>query len=193
MNTYSSYSDKELFDLLKNGNRNAFAEIYDRYWALLYKHAYRLIKDQDLAQDVVQEVFVSLWDKIKAIDLQFSISSYLYTAVRNKVLNLIQRDKVKNNYIESLANFVASSEAITDYRLREGLLKEKIEKEVAALPSKMRQVFEMSRIQNMSHKQIAEELNLSDKTVKKQMSNAIKILRLKLGGFLILSILLKLL
>lgn len=171
----------------------AFAEIYNRYWALLYKHAYRLIKDQDLAQDVVQEVFVNLWDKINTIDLQFSISSYLYTAVRNKVLNLIQRDKVKNNYIESFANFVACSEAITDYRLRERLLKEKIEKEVAALPSKMRQVFEMSRIQNMSHKQIAEELNLSDKTVKKQMSNAIKILRLKLGGFLILSILLKLL
>ena len=193
MNNLKKHTDTELFDLVKEGNAMAFAEIYDRYWALLYKHAYRLIKDQDLAQDVVQEVFVSLWDKINAIDLQFSINSYLYTAVRNKVLNLIQRDKVKNNYIESFANFVASSEAITDYRLRERLLKEKIEKEVAALPSKMRQLFEMSRIKNMSHKQIAEELNLSDKTVKKQMSNAIKILRLKLGGFLILSILLKLL
>ncbi|WP_353140102.1 RNA polymerase sigma-70 factor [Pseudopedobacter sp.] len=193
MSSLKQHTDTELFDLIKEGNAIAFAEIYDRYWALLYRHAYRLIKDQDLAQDVVQEVFVNLWDKINTIDLQFSISSYLYTAVRNKVLNLIQRDKVKNNYIESFANFVASSEAITDYRLRERLLKEKIEKEVAALPSKMRQVFEMSRIQNMSHKQIAEELNLSDKTVKKQMSNAIKILRLKLGGFLILSILLKLL
>lgn len=193
MSSLKQHTDTELFDLIKEGNAIAFAEIYDRYWALLYRHAYRLIKDQDLAQDVVQEVFVNLWDKINTIDLQFSISSYLYTAVRNKVLNLIQRDKVKNNYIESFANFVASSEAITDHRLRERLLKEKIEKEVAALPSKMRQVFEMSRIQNMSHKQIAEELNLSDKTVKKQMSNAIKILRLKLGGFLILSILLKLL
>ena len=193
MNILKQHTDTELFDLVKEGDVTAFAEIYNRYWALLYKHAYRLIKDQDLAQDVVQEVFVNLWDKINTIDLQFSISSYLYTAVRNKVLNLIQRDKVKNNYIESFANFVACSEAITDYRLRERLLKEKIEKEVAALPSKMRQVFEMSRIQNMSHKQIAEELNLSDKTVKKQMSNAIKILRLKLGGFLLLSILLKLL
>lgn len=193
MSSLKQHTDTELFDLIKEGNAIAFAEIYDRYWALLYRHAYRLIKDQDLAQDVVQEVFVNLWDKINTIDLQVSKSSYLYTAVRNKVLNLIQRDKVKNNYIESFANFVASSEAITDYRLRERLLKEKIEKEVAALPSKMRQVFEMSRIQNMSHKQIAEELNLSDKTVKKQMSNAIKILRLKLGGFLILSILLKLL
>lgn len=192
MNNLKLHTDTELFDLVKEGSAKAFSEIYDRYWALLYKHAYRLLKDKELAQDVVQEVFLNLWDKINVIDIQFSISPYLYRAVRNKVLNLIQKDKVKDNYTQSFINFVANSEAITDYRLRERLLKEKIEKEVAALPSKMREVFKMSRIQNMSHKQIAEKLNLSDKTVKKQMSNAIHILRIKLGGFLILSILLKL-
>jgi len=192
LNNLKLHTDTELFDLVKEGSAKAFSEIYDRYWALLYKHAYRLLKDKELAQDVVQEVFLNLWDKINVIDIQFSISPYLYRAVRNKVLNLIQKDKVKDNYTQSFINFVANSEAITDYRLRERLLKEKIEKEVAALPSKMREVFKMSRIQNMSHKQIAEKLNLSDKTVKKQMSNAIHILRIKLGGFLILSILLKL-
>ncbi|ADY52091.1 RNA polymerase, sigma-24 subunit, ECF subfamily [Pseudopedobacter saltans DSM 12145] len=192
MKNLKLYTDAELFDLVKNGHSFAFSEIYNRYWEILFRHAYRLLKDKDLAKDIVQEVFVSLWDKIGELDLQFSINAYLYKSVRNKVLNLIEKDKVKNNYLESLAAFINSSEAITDYRLRERLLKEKIEKEIADLPPKMRQIFEMSRKQNLSHRQIAKELNLSDKTVKKQMSNAIKILRLKLGGFIVLSILLKL-
>jgi len=185
------YTDAELFDLVKSGDSFAFSEIYNRYWEVLFRHAYRLIKDKDLAKDIVQEVFVSLWDKIEELDLQFSVNAYLYKSVRNKILNLIEKDKVRNNYLESLAVFINSSEAITDYRLRERLLAEKIEMEIAGLPSKMRQIFEMSRKQNLSHKQIAEELSLSDKTVKKQMSNAIKILRLKLGGFIVLAILLK--
>ncbi len=191
MKNLKQYTDAELFDLVKSGDSFAFSEIYNRYWEVLFRHAYRLIKDKDLAKDIVQEVFVSLWDKIEELDLQFSVNAYLYKSVRNKILNLIEKDKVRNNYLESLAVFINSSEAITDYRLRERLLAEKIEMEIAGLPSKMRQIFEMSRKQNLSHKQIAEELSLSDKTVKKQMSNAIKILRLKLGGFIVLAILLK--
>ena len=181
---YRTHNDAELFALVKAGDDRAFAEIYDRYWELLFRHARRMVKDDNLAQDIVQDVFISLWDKIGQMDLRLSVSSYLYASVRNKILNLIERDKVRNNYLESMTAFISHGENITDHRVRERMLKEKIEQEVSLLPAKMKQVFEMSRKDNMSHKEIAETLSISDKTVKKQMSNAIKILRLRLGSLL---------
>jgi RNA polymerase sigma-70 factor (ECF subfamily) len=184
VNDYKTYTDIELLALCKAGDKLGFSEIYDRYWNPLYRHAYRLLKDKIVAQDVVQEVFVNLWDKIATLDIQGSLSSYLYAIVRNRILNLIQKEKLHGEYMNSFVRFMETSEAITDHRIREQMLKEKIEKEVAHLPAKMRHVFEMSRTQHLSYREIAEELDLSDKTVKKQISNAIKILRLKLNGFI---------
>ncbi|NGM60890.1 RNA polymerase sigma-70 factor [Sphingobacterium sp. SGG-5] len=188
MNNYGTYDDFALLALLKAGDEKSFAEIYDRYWAVLYRHAYKLLKDEVVAQDIVQEVFVNLWDKIHHLDLQNSLSSYLYAAVRNKVLNVIQREKYQKRYVDSMIHFMKTSEALTDHKLRANMLQEKIEKEVAFLPAKMRHIFEMSRIQHLSHKEIAQELKLSDKTVKKQINNAIRILRFKLSSFLLLII-----
>ncbi len=188
MNSYKTYDDFALLALSKAGDEKGFSEIYDRYWALLYHHAYKLLRDEALAQDIVQEVFVTLWDKKDDLDLRSSVNAYLYAAVRNKVLNVIQKEKHQKRYLASIVHFVKSSEAITDHVLREKMLQEKIEKEVAHLPAKMRHVFEMSRIHHLSYKEIAQELQLSDKTVKKQVSNAIRILRFKLSSFLSLLI-----
>ncbi|NGF55937.1 RNA polymerase sigma-70 factor [Parapedobacter sp. SGR-10] len=188
MDNYKTYSDVELLALCKAGDETGFSEIYDRYWAVLYRHAYKLLKEKPTAQDVVQEVFVTLWDKIPNLELQSSLSSYLYTTVRNKILNVIQKEKIHERYITSFGHFIERSETVTDHRIREQMLRERIEREVAHLPTKMRHVFELSRTQHLSYKEIAQELNLSDKTVKKQVSNAIKILRLKLSGFISLAI-----
>ncbi len=186
MRKYYTYNDSELFILIQQGDDKAFAVLYDRYWESLYRHAKRMIGDEGLAQDVIQDVFISLWDKIANLQLEFSIKSYLYSAVRNKILNYIEHHKVKNNYLKSLAEFMSVGENITDYMVRERMLKDKIEEAVLLLPVKMKQVFEMSRNENLSYKEIAKTLNLSDKTVKKQVSNAIKILRLKLTSLLCL-------
>jgi len=186
MSIYTTYTDHQLTDLLAKKNGEAFSEIYNRYWAVIFRHARRMTKDDDLAKDVVQDVFVSLWDKAMDIQLEGSLSSYLYATARNKILNIYDRTRVKNKYIASLEHFMKNGENITDHLLRERLLASKIEQEISLLPKKMRQVFEMSRKSNMTYKQIAENLNISDKTVKKQMSNAIKILRLKLGALFVL-------
>lgn len=159
----------------------AFSEIYKRYWALLYRHALKMTRNEEIAKDVVQDVFVSLWDMSNDLQLSTSLNAYLYATTRNKILNLFAKEKVKTNYVQTLALHLERGENITDHRLRERLLNEKIEEGIAQLPKKMRQVFEMSRKENLSYKEIAEELSLSDKTVKKQVSNAIKILRLKLN------------
>lgn len=187
MNSYKKYDDLELFAFFKAGDERAFCEIYERYWGVLYRHTLRLLKDEDTAEDVVQEVFVNLWDKARELDISLSISSYLYASVRNRVLNVIQKEKHQEKYINSFAKFLNNSEATTDHRLREQMLKERIETAVHLLPRKMKNIFEMSRVRQLSYKEIAQELNISDKTVKKQVSNAIKILRLKLSSLITLA------
>ncbi|MEQ7799682.1 RNA polymerase sigma-70 factor [Pedobacter sp. ASV1-7] len=186
MRLYKSLSDTELTSFLKGGDRNAFSEIYDRYWGLLYRHARRMTNDDELAKDIVQDVFVSLWDRGSEIHFSHSLSAYLYSTTRNKVINLYDKEKVKTKYIASLTSFLKNSENVTDHLLRERLLSALIEQEISMLPKKMKEIFEMSRKANMSAKEIAANLELSDKTVKRQISNAIKILRLKFSCLMLL-------
>jgi RNA polymerase sigma-70 factor (ECF subfamily) len=101
--------------------------------------------------------------------------------MRYKVFNLIDRKKVRSNYLSSLEDFIKKNEYSSEYLVRERQMEELIEKEIANLPPKMREVFQLSRKANMSYRDIAEKLNISDNTVKKQMSNALKILRSRLG------------
>lgn len=189
MYTYKSLTDNELFCLMQDGDKYAFEEIYERFNGLLYIYACKLVHDKEDARDIVQEIFVYLWSNPN-IKIKSQLSSYLYTAVRYKIFDWLDKNKSKSNYLLSLEKFVDQGDCITDNYIREKEFASIIEKEVSLLPPKMRQIFEMSRQQHLSQKEIAELLHLSDKTVKKQMSNALKVLRLKLTSFLILAIVL---
>lgn len=183
MRLYSDLSDSDLADLLKSGDKLAFTEIYERYWGVLLRHARRMLHDDEETKDVLQEVFITLWNKAPELELNTSLSSYLYALVRNRILNLIARDKVKASYLASLEDFIDHGEATADYAIRTNQLAAQIEEELALLPPKMRAVFELSRKHNLSYHQISEKLSISDNTVKKQISKAIKQLKLKLGIF----------
>jgi RNA polymerase sigma-70 factor (ECF subfamily) len=184
MADYNTYTDEDLTDLLKSNDHAAYEKIYQRYWLVLYRHARKMLQDEEEARDVVQDVFVTLWSKREELTLNTSLSAYLYVAVRNKILNLFKRSKIENNHMDSLKVFINKGENITDHLLREKNLSEIIEQEIALLPLRMRQVFELKRKSNLSYKEIAEEMTISDLTVKTQMNKAIKILRLRLGSVL---------
>jgi len=168
-------------DFLKSGDHVAFTEIYNRYKGLLYIHAYKMLRDEEEAKDVLHELFAALWARGKDLVLHTSLSNYLYSAVRNRVLDVVSHKQVESVYLESLQHFMEEGDCITDHLLREKDLAAIIEREIAALPAKMREVFELSRKANLTHKEIAEQLKISEQTVKKQVSNALKILRVKLG------------
>jgi RNA polymerase sigma-70 factor (ECF subfamily) len=180
MASYYPSSDLELAALVANDDDQAFAEIYRRYNSVLFLHAYRMLGDQEEAKDILQELFTTLWLNRKEIKLHTSFSSYLYKALRNRIFDVIAHKKVEQKYISSLAAFIEKGEWLTDQQVREKELTVLIEQEVSLLPPKMREVFEMSRNTDLSYKEIAEELRISDKTVKKQVSNALHILRQKL-------------
>lgn len=183
MNRHLDISDHELLSLIKEGDQAAFKSIYEKYWQLLYIAACKVIKDEDEAKDVVQEVFISLLSKGASIDVKGSVSNYLYTAVRYKVLDFISRKKVRTDYLDSLNDYISTSNYTTDRALIEKEINAEMEKEIQNLPLKMKEVFELSRKEELSHKEIAETLNISDKTVKKQISNAIKLLKPKFNNY----------
>lgn len=184
MSKYNLLSDAVLSSLLKEGDREAFTEIYERYKYILHAHALNKIRDREEARDVIQEVFIYLWDKREVIYINNNLSGYLYKAVRNAILNKITHKQVQGKYLDSMKSFSIKDNIETDYRIRERQLTDFIEGEIARLPSKMREIFELSRKAHLSHHEIAEKLNISDQTVSKQVTNALKILRVKLGIFI---------
>lgn len=178
---YQELSDTELVSLLCSDDHGAFTEIYDRYSGLLYIHAYKRIRDREEARDLIHELFTALWDKRAKIVLKTALSAYLYTAVRNRVIDLVNHSKLETIYLDSFQNIFHNGTNVTDHFIRQKELTELIEKEIDHLPEKMREIFNLSRKANLSHKEISEKLEISELTVRKQINNALKILRPKLN------------
>lgn len=190
MPDYKELSDHELFDLLKENNQAAFTEIYDRYKEILHRYAYKWLQDRDAVKDVIQDLFTLIWTKRDTITFNQNLSGYLYISTRNAILRKIQQEDRKNTYANSLQEYADKGVSITDHLLREKQLKSIIEQEIAALPDKMREVFELSRNEHLSHAEIAEKLGISEQTVRTHVKKALKILRGRLGFFVFLYFLL---
>jgi RNA polymerase sigma-70 factor (family 1) len=192
MSAYGDFKDKELIISLKHGSKHAFAEIFNKYDSLLYTHVYKKIRDREEARDIVQEVFTTLWLKRDRISEDSNLGGYLMMAVKHKVLDLVGHKDVESRYFNSLASFALYNEGATDHRVREKQLQDIISREIAALPSKMQEIFLMSRVDQLSHKEIAQQLHISEETVNTQIKRALKALRVRLGLVLYIAMFFKL-
>lgn len=177
MHDLGDLSDQQLLKAFQEGSLAAFEEIHRRYFGRLYTHAHKMLGNQADAQDIVQEVFIALWTKGNGIQLHTGLSGYLYTAVRNRVLNLIEQSKTYQHHLNGLAAYLTENPAPAGEADDKELLFKLFEAEIDNLPRKMKEIFELRRQDEMSYSEIAEKLSLSDHTVKKQISNAIKLLR----------------
>lgn len=191
MTAYQQLNDEQLSSLLQQGDSNAFKEIFERFYGLLFTHAYKRLADEDEAKDLVQELFEVLWTKRQQLVITSTLSSYLYTSVRNRILNYIDHKKVQEKYVSSLGEFLEQDTYCSDYLIREKQLSDLIEQEIDALPTKMREIFILSRKKNLSHKEIADKLNLSEQTVRTQVKKALRILRPRISTFAYLCLLFK--
>lgn len=177
---YPSLSDFDLVRLLKSGDTHAFTEIFNRYWDKMYIHALKMLQNEDEAKDLVQEIFTSLWIKADIFELQTNLAGYLYVATRRRVLNYIRNSKTQTLFYDNLGSYMEANQQSAIDIISAKELAASLDLEIQNLPPKMRQVYEMSRITYLSHKEIASQLNISQNTVKKQINNALKILKLKL-------------
>ncbi|WP_316812070.1 RNA polymerase sigma-70 factor [Pedobacter heparinus] len=180
MAVYNTYTDQELTSLLKAGDHGAFSEIYNRYAVIMFYKVNQMLRDEETAKDMIQDLFIQLWAKSDLIKSDNNIAGYLYVSARHKVLKHLKKSKLKNEYLSSLALYVTevNFDMLQDIDERE--LARVLQQEIDLLPYKMKVIFELSRRDDLSHAEIAAKLGISNQTVKKQIYNALKILRTKL-------------
>ncbi len=172
----SSEQDLALFEEVKKDDLKAYETLFNRYYKELYRFAYNYLREQAPAEEMAQEVFLYLWEKRSQIDIKTTLKTYLYSAIKNKCLNFIKYEKPRRHELEE--NHLAMM--ITHQPEKSGdpeLMKKHIEDAINQLPTKCRQIFVLSRNAGLTYEEIAEEMDISIKTVENQMSIALKKLR----------------
>ncbi len=169
-------------------DQQQFEQLFRSHFAYLCNYALQYVEDMDTAQEICQKVFIRLWEKRAEMDPRQSIKSYLFTAVRNRCLNYIRDNKKYRSTILDLdcGDFDLAGEE-DDYAMED--LQQKVNAALNELPEKCRLVFEMSRFQGLKYREIAEELEISQKTVEAHMSKAMKMLRERLKDYFFLFLL----
>ncbi|MDP3469045.1 MAG: RNA polymerase sigma-70 factor [Daejeonella sp.] len=181
MSTYSTYSDNELLDLLRSGDRSAFAEIYNRYWKNIFTVASNKIGQLEEAEEIVQDIFISLWNRREEIVITSSLNAYLSVSAKYRVIKILAKRNQYNKYAVHSQNVIPLMANSTDDWYEFVELRSRLEILVANLPEKCRLVYKASREDGYSQKQIAEEFGISEKTVEAHISKALKSLRTGLG------------
>ncbi len=166
-------SDEVLLDRFLRGDEAAFTSIFKKYSTVLYSSAYNLFRDQQACEDMVQELFIELWEKKYALKIR-TLKSYLFVSIKNKALMAIRSGKV---FLDESVLSELCSEYETDHKLIADELAEILNRSINKLPKKCQTVFRLSRFENLTNKEIAERLDISVKTVESQMTIALSRLK----------------
>jgi RNA polymerase sigma-70 factor (ECF subfamily) len=170
-------TDSSLLAALRKGDELAFRALYERYWTELYTMAYRRLRDEEAAKDIVQNIFVNLWTSRKEVFIENSLVPYLNRAVRNKTISFYKKN------LASLSRETQFQHEQVQYSPESGLEAKELEavlnNEIAQMSDTMRRAFVLSRQENMSIREIATELSLSEQTIKNNISQALDRLRKK--------------
>lgn len=170
--------DRKLIKQIASGNEHAFAHFYDKHWESLFKSAFKVLNDEETSKDIVQDVFLNIWEKPDLTRIQ-NVAAYLHQAVRFKVLMTLRKGKISDKHIKTLNELVANT---TEEQLNYKDLNDNIEKSLNSLPEKCQKVFRLSRMEHLSNHEIANRLGISIRTVETHISNALKHLRSNLDS-----------
>lgn len=176
-------SESELLTRLLEGERQAFDEIFTRYYTSPCTLANLYVKQTEVAENIVQDLMLWLWENRSELQIRGVLSHYLFTSAKNRCLTYLSREALRSNRLSDLRVDVAEPFGVPDiYQLEE--LRQNIRRAVEELPEPYREAFEMNRFENRTYKEIAEELGISAKTVDYRIQQSLKILRVKLKDYL---------
>lgn len=176
--------DKILIERLKKGDKKAFEQIYDRYWQQLFIAANNRLRSEETAKEIVQELFINLWQRKKELSINHTFAAYIHTALRYSILDFIRSQKVKERYIEAIKKTAESHSNSTNDLVYYNDLRNRLNQEVNKLPERCRVAFQLNRFEHYTSKEIAKKMNISSKTVDNQIGKALKILRTNLKEYL---------
>lgn len=178
MLSQSIHTDKELLQQIAEDNSEAFALLYRRYWEELFVTAARVLREKDQAGDVVQDVFLSLWNRRHELKIEGSLAAYLHTCIRYKAIQYIEKNITRRDYLALLVDVsVNCIPPNAEINLQLVELQKIISNVVIKMPPKMQQVYRLSRQEQLSHKEIAEQLCVSVETVKKHIQHALQLIK----------------
>ena len=176
--------DSELLNMLINeDDKSAFSELYNRYWDKLFGAAYKRLRDVEAAEEIVQDIFTNLWLRRGELNIKSELPVYLFSAVKYRVINYVHKQAVKKAFEVKGAIVYSELDNSTEETVIANDLRGRIEKHVNLLPDKCREVYQLSRDQYQSNKDIARQLSISEKTVENQITKALKRLRTSLNSF----------
>lgn len=177
-------AEQKMIVSVREGSENAFEMIFRTYYQPLCRYAYSFLNDKEEAEEVVQSTFIQIWEKKAGMDIQSSLKSYLYRMVRNACLNVIKHEKVKQQHAVYTVAFGESTHESVHEAVAGKELELKIFEAMKHLPDQCRTVFQLSRFEELKYAEIAEQLQISVKTVENQMGKALRIMREHLKEYL---------
>ena len=178
----SNNEDKELLFRLKAGDEMAISLLYQKYWQPLYLSSFNILRDQQICEDIIQDIFITVWNKRREIEIKSSLKAYLFASVRYEVFRQIRHGAVREDIFENVHERLQTPAEYGNIEHKE--LAGQIKAAVDVLPEKCRQVFKLSREEQLSHKEIAHQLHISTKTVENHLNKALRQLRNALTYFI---------
>jgi len=184
MSSYGNHSELQLAALLREGDGEAFVEIYRRNWRSMYNSAFKRLRDEKQSEDLVQNIFTDLWERRGEVEIE-NIAAYLLTAVKFQVIRHTTRNPGSSPLTDSLESTLISSLQPEDSLIEQETL-EIVKLWISALPEKRREIFLMYYREELSSSRIAEMLGISKKTVQNQLLTATNSIRDQLSKILFL-------
>lgn len=166
-------------------NEAAFEQVFKTHFKNLHAYACTIVRDDAVAEGIVQNVFLKLWDRSSSLNIQTSVAAYLYRSVYNESCNHLKHQKVKKSYAQyAQQNMSEATKETTSKKLAVAELEQKIKTALSELPEQCRTIFQLSRFEELKYQEIADKLDISIKTVEAQMGKALKLMRIKLADYL---------
>jgi RNA polymerase sigma-70 factor (ECF subfamily) len=169
---------------LREGREAAFHALFKKYFGALTIFSNKIVKDEDVARDIVQGVFTRIYEQRSTLEIQVSLKAFLYQSVRNRSLNELKSRQIKQRHHDIILQQSSGDIATDDSLIEEAEMEDRIVEAIGALPNQCKRIFEMSRFDGLSNSEIADTLSLSKRTVETQISKALKTLRSQLADLL---------
>jgi RNA polymerase sigma-70 factor (family 1) len=190
MKDFGLFNDEELMQEIKADNMVAFDLLYKKYSNRVYKFGYSILKTQEESENLVQDVFLSLWEHRHNIEKNSSVKSYLFTIAYNSVISVIRKKSKEARFIEYLKSIQEKVEMPDNDKIEYIDLISKLNGIVVELPKRQKEVFLLHKVKGLKYIEIAERLNISVNTIENHMSRALKTIREKIASYTLISILL---
>lgn len=171
-----------LVQRLRGGDKQALSELYNTYWQLLFVSAYNVIKDKELCEDIIQDVFMDIWHNREKLKINISLKGYLYACTRYQVFNQIKKNKNKIHIDFSNDLDIRFQYTTPETEIIHNELVQQINGIIESLPTKCQLVYKLSREERLSHKEIARRLDITVKTVENHITKALQTIRLSMGN-----------